>query len=686
MIQLLALLALADSGYAQAESLLAKHQLPEARAAAERLVKDHPEDERAHLLLGRVMFEWPVTGRYDALAQFRAAERLAPDDPEPPYREAMVGFFLHSEDGNDLATSSLIKVFAVDPNYRDSWARFTRVYQSPGVWRNAEAALAHHPHDPTALRRRADIDLELNEPAKADSLAGELLALVPNDEEGLLDRAEAGFISSPARDAAGYAWYDSAVAQAARDTANAMWEAIWMIASPEEAARYDSTPMEARPTFLRAFWAQRDPNLVTPANERIAEHFRRLAYARVHFRLLHPQNSFFYSEVSRQLSARYERDWVAGMVSHGCVGSEDTLAGGEGFLPAASPDAWLASHGLGPDFESVDSTVAGDLMARSGVDSRGLVYVRYGPPDAELDGSPDPNRACQISPNVIHAPEMVVEGWSYDGPNGPLTIAFLRHTAGNGTQEGGDYVFMPITQRQVQSARYLMHTDRTALPAPLEAHVWSASFRDALTARTRIYFRTGPDTAAARLWSESGDPVASTSGAGLISLAAPPGLYQMGIDVDSAGRLGRARQALNVGSYPADRLTLSSLVLSIGSDQADREAALRGMPADLIYQVGAPLTAYTEVYGLGANGAGVSRYQVAYTFEHTHSLLGALIKGRNPITFSFTREGPAEAVKVERLTIEPGRLPAGSYRVTLTVTDLATQQRTRSVAIDVDVR
>ena len=98
------------------------------------------------------------------------------------------------------------------------------------------------------------------------------------------------------------------------------------------------------------------------------------------------------------------------------------------------------------------------------------------------------------------------------------------------------------------------------------------------------------------------------------------------------------------------------------------------------------MTPYAEIYGLGADGAGTSRYQVEYTFAHTRSLLGDLIRGRSPITFAFTREGPAEGVKVERLTIEPGRLPAGSYRVTLTVTDLTTRQQTRSVAIDVDVR
>jgi len=686
VLPLLSLLVFGDSSYARAESLLARHQLPEARAAAEQLVKYHPGDERAHLLLGRVMFEWPVTGRYDALTEFRLAERLAPDDPEPPYREAMVGFFLHSDDGEALATASLIRVFAADPAYRDAWIRFTRVFQNPSVWREAEEAFARHPHDPRSLRHRADLALKLGQTAWADSFAAEVLALSPHDEEALLVRAEAGFLASPPRDFAGYAWYDSAVTYAAGDTANAMWDAIWMIASPEEAARYDSTPAEARPGFLRAFWDKRDPNLVTSQNERIAEHFRRLVYAETHFRLLHPQDSFFYSPFRRDLMASYMRDYVRMLVGHDCLASDDDpLPAGKGFLPEASPDAWLASHGLGPDFRSVDSSVAGELMARTGFDSRGLVYVRYGPPDAEMDGAVDPNRPCNTS-----ASPLMTEGWSYNGPSGPLTIAFNRFTSGSVMRNqfvvDGDFLFMPITERQVQSARYLMHTDRTAIPAPLLAHVWNASFRDTNTNRTRIYFRAHPDTAAARLWDDEGNVVAATSGVDLISLAAPPGHYQMGVDVDSAGRLGRARRPLNVEAYPPGQLTLSSLVLSAGLDLLDRDSALRAMPATLTYRAGTPLTAYTEIYGLGASTENLNRYQVEYTFAHTRGLLGALIKGRGPVTFSFTREGPAEAVKVERLTIEAGRLPAGSYRVTLTVTDLTIRQRTQSVAIDVDVR
>src|SRR5258708_12535724 len=61
-----------------------------------------------------------------------------------------------------------------------------------------------------------------------------------------------------------------------------------MIASPAETARYDSTGPGERRVFFERFWATRDPDLFTVANERIAEHYRRLAYTRHWFKLLHP--------------------------------------------------------------------------------------------------------------------------------------------------------------------------------------------------------------------------------------------------------------------------------------------------------------------------------------------------------------------------------------------------------------
>ncbi len=79
MIALLLLLVSQDSLYARADSLITAHNLPAARRIAEALVSAHPSDVAAHLLLGRILYAWPVAGRYPALAEFREAARLSKD-------------------------------------------------------------------------------------------------------------------------------------------------------------------------------------------------------------------------------------------------------------------------------------------------------------------------------------------------------------------------------------------------------------------------------------------------------------------------------------------------------------------------------------------------------------------------------------------------------------------------------
>src|SRR3972149_1026119 len=121
---LLAVLAAQAPETARAESLLAAGALPAARAIAERLVQGEPLEPRFHLLVGRIWYAWPVIGRYQALAAFRTAARLAPDDPDPLYRQVEVGFYLGSDEGEVVAREALIGILALDPDYRDSWGRF----------------------------------------------------------------------------------------------------------------------------------------------------------------------------------------------------------------------------------------------------------------------------------------------------------------------------------------------------------------------------------------------------------------------------------------------------------------------------------------------------------------------------------------------------------------------------------
>src|SRR5512135_183443 len=176
MLPLLLLLLPQDSLAARAESLIAAHHLPAARHIAEQLVSARPHDAAAHLLLGRVLFAWPVIGRYPALVEFREAARLAPQAPEPLYWQIRVGQYLGSDEGEGIMREAILRIFALAPDYRDCWSLFEQLYQNATIWRRADSALARHPGDLLALERRAGIAIDLDEPGRADSLAALVLA------------------------------------------------------------------------------------------------------------------------------------------------------------------------------------------------------------------------------------------------------------------------------------------------------------------------------------------------------------------------------------------------------------------------------------------------------------------------------------------------------------------------------
>jgi len=51
----------------------------------------------------------------------------------------------------------------------------------------------------------------------------------------------------------------------------------------DETGRYKALPLSRRGKFLAGFWRQNDPNIMTPVNERLIEHFRRVDFAKTYF-------------------------------------------------------------------------------------------------------------------------------------------------------------------------------------------------------------------------------------------------------------------------------------------------------------------------------------------------------------------------------------------------------------------
>lgn len=654
-----------DSSITRIESLLAAGDVRQALTLASKHVEQHPRDPAAHMALGRVHYARPVIGRFPALAEFRAAARLAPADPEPLYWQMKVGLYLRGDDGDRIAREALLALFAIAPNYLDAWERFRDVYRNPDIWRRAEAALARHPDDPAALEHRAELLIALEQGARADSLLAVARARGHTGVANHLLRSEAAFLRGDK--AAGYAWHDSALTRAEDDGSGALWDEVWLIASTDEVARHDATPAGERRAFFERFWGQRDPNLLTAENERLEEHYARRREVRRMYRLLHPQRLVYHSTSARALQA-----------------FDDRREAGEfrvteyRRIPGPSWELRMIDQRIAVLNSQALQDTAMPLAFRAGLTAQGLVFLRHGKPDARANCISDIFRGYTLPVDQTCLSSRDSESWLYWTPAGPMSVRFKRGES-----------FGPSSGEQLRNSFLLLRTDRSTLPAPLAVRAWTASFMGADLGLTDIYYKSSGDSAAVVLWNSDRIPL-RTAGHGLLQLTVPPGQYDLGLDVDSAGVLGRIREAVTVPMFSLVELDLSSLVLapieaSHDSPLPDRETALRDMPADLSFRSGAPLAAYVEVYGLGLDRGNRSHYQVRYTFAPIQSALARLFGAARPVVFEFERDNEFSTAR-ERLAIEPDKLAAGRYRVTVSVTDLTRNVKSESVALDITIR
>ena len=670
MIALAVALALVvqDTSVTRIESLLAAGDVRQALKLATKLVERRPSDPAAHLLLGRVHYARPVIGRFPALEEFRTAARLAPADPEPLYWQMKVGLYLHGDDGDRIAREALIALFALTPNYLDAWERFRDVYRNPDIWRRAERALARHGEQPAALEHRAELLIALEEGVRADSLLAIASARGNPGVTNYLLRSEASFLRGAKT--AGYAWHDSALAHAETDASDALWDEVWLIASPDEIARHEATPPPERRAFYERFWGQRDPNLLTVENERLVEHYARRREVRRTYRLLHPQRLVYHSTFARALQAFDDRREQG-----------DFTIPQYRVIPGPSWELRMIDQQLAALNSQALQDTAMPLAFRAGLTAQGLVFLRHGKPDAQANCIADIFRGYLLTSDLACLSYRDAESWLYWTANGPMSIRFHRGES-----------FGPSSGEQLRNSFVLLRTDRSTLPAPLTVRAWTAMFMGADLGLTDVYYKASGDSAAVALWNSGGIPLrVAGNGGGLLQLSVPPGPYDLGLDADSAGVLGRIREAVTVPMFSLIELDLSSLALApIDHDASlpDRETALRGMPVDLSFRSGVPLAAYLEIYGLGLDRGNRARYLVRYTFAPLKSAFARLFggsRGARPVVFEFER-GSQFSIARERLVIEPDKLAAGRYRVTVAVTDLTRNVKSESVALDITIR
>jgi tetratricopeptide (TPR) repeat protein len=644
-----------DTLYARAAALLTARKLPEARQIAEDLQDRNPDDVQVLTLLARIHLAWPVVGRFEAESLLRRAAKLAPGDPEPLYYLGLVGQALGSDDGEHIARNGFVPVLTMNPDYRDTWNRWTTLYRSSGERRAAIAALEHHSGSWDADYWRGLLLVEQERYDDAELVLGDVIQRRPDDPGPWAWLARSRFAAG--REVEASDAYDHAIRNAARDTGAVLWRQIRGIASEKERRDWIATPPEQRAAFYRRFWAGRNPDLTALVNPRLAEHFKRLAQARQYYQLLHPASRYFHSRIFRALAGG------VGPMPGGLEGAEARAVNAQcnAHLIGARDTALLA--GLRPRLADESDTLQN---LEDGLDDRGRIFLRHGAPTYRVAGS------------------LGDETWCYINPDGSvLRVSFVRHTGGYGVS--GDMVVTPLVSGEAESAALLLSTDESSLPNTLGFTFWPAAFRAADRWRTELMILPDSLAAIATLLNSEGEEVARDTATGRpLHLVAQPGEYLLLLNGRIGTQRGRYRTSIFLPDYGVDAPAVSSMLLASGTLPPDRDTLANAAPHGLVLPASEPLRVYAELYNMGRRDS-VSRYVAEYRFERMDGLILRRGKQRTT-TVSFPREVRFTPRIVESLTIDPGRLPPGRYRLILEVNDEIRGQRASSALIEFRLR
>lgn len=706
---------------AAAVHALGSDSIEQAINLAERYTWKAPRDPRGFLVLGDAYARRMPAGRFRALEAYRTAARLARRDPEPPYRMAQMGLWLGGDDGERIAREELERVLELDPLYKDAWELWLTLYRNGGGRRKMVQRLGPHRAQPLIRVRIAQLLIEDEAYAIADPLLDSALASDSTHPAWLALRAQSAFETGDTL--GGIASYRRALAHAERDSGAFLWGQVIGIATPAELRAWGGVPVERRAAWLESFWARRNPNLFAGVNGRLAEHFARLRYARKHFPLLHPLVSYHRSVLGRALnlepsegerafhlrcevyedlppsfglhvylpgvSSRREASRVSmGALAHLTQEERDRVRAAtataiktgtplpgvlgraiqeEGSVASAfAPPVFAA---LGFDVRNVDSTAGrvGYNLA-TGLDDRGLMYLRFGPADKVVlggDNTVDP----QCSTNEL-------ERWRYPQWG---EVRFSKPSAfSRGLRTTPEMVFRPMNEEQFEGMKLGLTRDAPSEPALLEFGVWTARFRNAADARLAdvVVVTTRGEVAATLVPDTGGAHSVRQAAAGHVTLPAPAGRYALLVNARVGDTLGRQSLALRIhGGDSGPRLSDLLVASPWPATAVHREAMLHNLRRDLTFRAGDSVRVYAELYGVTQSADRIS-YRATYRLLKTTDPARDVLREAWPgaVTFEFDRTRPAGppppgGAEIETLDVDPRYLPAGTYLLRLEIRD-----------------
>lgn len=177
------------------------------------------------------------------------------------------------------------RVLDLDPNYADAfrlmgdwYADFWKDYEQAIVWYTRYMALRP---DDTSLRSRLGVAYLMIE--DYEKIMAKLLGFVDQNPDAieLMPIVAQASMKQGKPDMAMEFFEDYVTKLPTHE--RVLYEDIRLVSSFEEFTEFKNTPEAERPAFLRRFWNDRDPDLSTPVNERLLEHYRRVWQALTEF-------------------------------------------------------------------------------------------------------------------------------------------------------------------------------------------------------------------------------------------------------------------------------------------------------------------------------------------------------------------------------------------------------------------
>ncbi len=689
----LPLAALCDSARAHLE----RGDVEGARTLYQQVLSRDRNYPPAVLGMGRAILQIPNRA-YDALEYLRRATSLMPEAPEAHYQRALAHLRLaRGLGGGDDAVAArreLERVIVLDPSHPDAWRQLGILYRDVigDPDKASQAFRTQVAADPGNTEARYDnlrTFMDYGEWEAAVSDAEEMLRRMPEDPRPYPYLAGALWKLGRGDEAMRiFEDYFGRIEPKERD----LYFDLTLILDHGEIAEVERLSPQGRRGWWDHYWAVRDPDPKTAVNERLLEHFIRVAWARVAFG---------------------EKKWPWDERGPAYVRY------GEPDLKAERGSAIVWDLAVGDWWEWVDRRQKFEL-------AMGMPYAyvfalgRSMPPDAQEDTSTPTGAASELFSNLTGK-------WAYLDRGIELNF---YDPIGSGIYLSENMSTMLLDQMERRFPVASEEEDKIGYVDPMDG-VYTFRGQEGRTAveyafallpgdfgqfrsYTGLYAQLDVDV---RVFTPEWTEVARAGGAAkrlqtvpqvrirgiplfvdATRLEVPPGEYRIAtllLDPES-GQRARTEEEVSLPDYSGGELMVSDILPAAAVREVPRGTEGRFVRGNLevlplpgrALQSDQPLFVYYEVYNLRKDPVGATDYEVSYAvgeapdegglgarlYQGLKSLVG-VGRRRTVLTARVERSG-ITTDSGEYLEIDMSAVPAGTWLLELTVTDRLTRVST----------